>query len=417
MENKALKIAVVSDLHFQPKALVANSNKSSWLTFESGKFENQFWSQLIETIKDENLEADLLICPGDITTHGNQEGLVFAWEKLNELGLLLKAKVLGVATGNHDVQSRPLNIQNEIRDLNHINDLSEALKNLTPKYPLVVQGESPDIAHQRRIHYFGADFIIYDECVDYRLVIFNSCSRHTSSPSDYERGVISDSTVLWLEMALKDMYDPKNKKVNIFLCHHHPIQHDEHRLGSYDFIKGGTRLLDMLNKYGSWIVVHGHKHHAKVSYHNTGSKKSVVFAAGTLSSHKNTLGKEFTNQFYIINTSNGRGTPKGTIETWSWHGNRWAKSKSRKDGVFTGVGFGEVGCIETLAEKIAEYYGDSIMPKAWGDILKEFPILAYFVPKDFEMLQNHLSDLDIDIRFNSQDEFESIEKRTSSNLK
>jgi predicted phosphodiesterase len=417
LKNKPLKIAVVSDLHFQPKSQVGNSNKSSWLTFESEKFENQFWSQLLDTIKEENIEADLLICPGDITTHGNEEGLVFAWKKLNELGTLLNSKVLGVATGNHDVQSRPLSINNEIRDLNHVNDLSEALKNLEPEYPIVVQDESVNIAHQRRVHYFGTDFIIYDESDDYRLVIFNSCSRHTSCPSDYERGVISESTVSWLEKALKEMYNAKNKKINIFLCHHHPIQHDDHNLGSYDFIKGGTRLLDMLNKYGSWIVVHGHKHHAKVSYHNTGSKKSVVFAAGTLSSHKNTLGKDFTNQFYILNidTFNGKGTPKGTIDTWSWHGNRWAKSKSLKDGVFTGVGFGEVGCIESLAENISDFYGESVMPKSWGDILKEFPNLAYFVPKDFEMLQTHLGDLDIDIRFNSQNEFESIEKRTLSN--
>ena len=257
MKNKPLKIAVVSDLHFQPKSEVRNSNKSSWLTFDSGtgKLENKVWTHLLDIIKEEQIKTDLLICPGDITTHGNKEGLIFAWQKLNELGDSLNSMVLGVATGNHDVQSRPLDIKNEIRDLNHVNDLSETLKNLTPEYPIVVQGESIISAHQRRVHYFGTDFLIYDESDDYRLVIFNSCSRHTSSPSDYERGVISESTLSWLENSLKEMHDPKRKKkVNIFLCHHHPIQHDEHNLGSYDFIKGGTRLLDMLNKYGSWVV-------------------------------------------------------------------------------------------------------------------------------------------------------------------
>ena len=135
-----------------------------------------------------------------------------------------------------------------------------------------------------------------------------------------------------------------------------------------------------------------------------------------MSSHKDTLGQDFTNQFYILNidSDSGKGTPKGTIDTWSWHGNCWAKSKRFKDGVFTGVGFGDVGCIESLAENISDFYGESVISKPWEDIMNKFPIIAHFVPKDFEMLRTHLNDLDIDIRFTAQSEFESIEKRTLS---
>ena len=43
-----------------------------------------------------------------------------AWKKLNELGTLLNSKVLEGATGNHDIQSRPLDVNIEIRDLNHV---------------------------------------------------------------------------------------------------------------------------------------------------------------------------------------------------------------------------------------------------------------------------------------------------------
>jgi Icc-related predicted phosphoesterase len=413
MESDILKIAVVSDLHFQPKSLIQDNGKSSWLTIESNTINNNFWDSFTDVIRDDNITADLLLCPGDITTYANKEGLHFAWQKLNELRELLKCEVLAAATGNHDVQSRPKLITNEIRDLNQVNDLTENLKNLVPTYPLVEMNGCEQKAHERRVHYFGTDYIIYDENEDYRLVIFNSCSRHTSKPSDHERGHISKSTLDWLKNSLTKVYDPNDKKISIFVCHHHPIQHDDHNSGSYDFIQGGAKLIEELNNFGSWIIIHGHKHHAKISYHTVGSKKSVVFAAGTLSSHKDTLGVEFANQFYILSIDKNslRGTLSGTVTAWSWMGNKWGVSKSTKDGVYTGVGFGDVGCIETLAESISCEMKELVIPLKWDELVGKFPQLRNFVPKDFQMLEMHLLHLDIDLNYNQQSEFESLERR------
>ncbi|MEH6457188.1 MAG: hypothetical protein V7749_12735 [Cocleimonas sp.] len=413
MSSASLKVAVVSDLHFVSSEKVKDGNSHSWLSFDTnGKFNDGFWSNLLAKIHTEGIHADILICPGDITTHAEPKALEFAWKKLNELAKVLKCDLLVTATGNHDVSSRPAPLKNVIRDLDHNISMVENLKLLEPPYPLVNLIKNDDeLAQKNRIHYFGSDFLIHNESEHYRLVVLNSCGTHSSDPADYERGSISESTLTWLEKSLKTMNCSKNKKLGILVCHHHPILHPDQNLGTYDFMKGGTRLLEMLNNYGNWIVVHGHKHHAKLSYHSVASKKSVVFAAGTLSAHKKTLGDGFANQFYIINTdlTQKRGTPKGTLDVYSWQANCWSLSKRTKDGVFTGVGFGDIGCLEEMAEHIEKQLV-SLTSTPWDDIVELFPKLKHMVPLDFKHLIANLQDLNVDVNFSADHELESLER-------
>lgn len=411
MEDSILRIAVVSDLHFVNKDKVGDTDNHSWLSFtpDNNEFTNGFWKTLLDRIRNDNLKADLLICPGDITTHAEPSALVYAWEKLNELAKALDCKVLATATGNHDVVTRLSDIPNPIRDLNVTHGIVENLKQLQPPYPLVdFNASNSNIAHQDRIHYFGADYLIHDQTDQYRLVVLNSCSVHTSDAKSYERGHITDSTLSWLDQSLKTH---TQKKLGILVCHHHPIQHDEYGSGSYDFINGGTKLMDVLGKNGSWLVIHGHKHHAKLSYHMIGSKKITVFAAGTLSSHKSTLGKNFANQFYIIEADSNKktGTAKGKINAYSWRGTHWALSKSRNDGVFTGIGFGDIGCLEELSETLAKEVVGPIIVK-WEELTEKFPELNYCVPKDLEHLENYLRSYNVDMVLSDEFEILGLEK-------
>ncbi|WP_413488033.1 metallophosphoesterase family protein [Shewanella baltica] len=416
MGGSPLRIAVVSDLHFVNNETVVNGDRASWLVFSDsdGLSKNNFWLSLLDKIERDHIKADLLVCPGDITTHSDVSALNFAWDRLIELAKKLECNVVVTATGNHDVQSRPHNLSgNTIRELNNNNDLFENLKQLKPPYPLV-DFSSPDITtpHLRRIHYFGTDFLLFDSNPEYRLVVFNSCARHTSAPADYERGYLANSTLQWLENAVKEVYDPMNKKPSIFVCHHHPIQHDELGTGSYDFIKGGTKLIEMLNKYGSWIVIHGHKHHAKLAYHTVGSKKTVVFAAGTLSAHKQSLGNNFTNQFYVIdiNKDKLKGTLEGYFNVYSWKGSQWSLTKSTNEGVFTGIGFGDIGCLEELAENIAQEVS-GVQRLEWGAIVKKMPQLKKCLPKDLELLSSYLqNEHNIDISINEQFEYDYLDR-------
>ncbi|MGH1461877.1 MAG: metallophosphoesterase family protein [Neptuniibacter sp.] len=398
-EQKIIRIAVVSDLHF----LQSEEHSSvSWLTFkENGELKDHLWSRLIDKVETDNIKADLLLCPGDITTWANKAGLNKAWESLIELGKSLDVDIVTSATGNHDVSSRKSEIKdNPIRQLDEPDDLIENLKQLSPPYPLVdLKNNDSLIAGQRRVLYFGADYLIFDESENYRLVVFNSCARHTQNPTDYERGRIAESALSWLEDQLKDLHDTKQPKTNIFLCHHHPVLHDELNLGTYDFMHNGTELLSMLGKYGSWMVIHGHKHHARIRYDGkSGIKPIPIFAAGTLAAHKETLGDGFNNQFYIIeiNTDSTVFGLKGQIKAWHWAGNRWNKTKNRSDGIAYDTGFGFQDSLQNIIPQI-----DELVPRAnavaWAKILGDIPELKYMIPSDMEHLKAALEQIDIDM--------------------
>jgi len=411
--SDSLKIAVVSDLHFVNDEKIKDSKYHSWLIFNSdGTLNNKFWSSLIDKIKKDKITADILICPGDITTHGEASALKFAWAKLNELASELKCDILATATGNHDVNSRGIEVSNVIRDLDKDHSLVENLKQLTPPYPLVnYKTKSIEESNLNRIKYFGADYLYSSSNDYYNLVILNSCASHTSDPASYERGYVSNSTHNWLNDSLKNNYHPRNKKLGILVCHHHPILHADHSIGTYDFMKGGHELLHMLNNYGHWIVIHGHKHHAKLSYFADGSKNTVVFSAGTLSHHKEHLGDDFTNQFYIIDIDKTKttGMPKGTLEVYSWKGSHWALSKRKQDGIYTGIGFGENGCLEQLADDISKIV-HSVTGVEWEQVVKKFPELKNRLPKDLEHLEVNLQAYDIDVILNTDGEIIKLEK-------
>lgn len=413
MSSNVLKVAVVSDLHFVHTDHVQNSDNHSWLTFNTdGSLNSSFWENLLAKIRTDNVNADILVCPGDITTNAEPEALKFAWEKLNLLAAELGCKILATATGNHDVTSRLAEIANPIRDLDKDGSLVEHLKLLSPNYPLVNLIESDEEkAHYQRVHYFGSNFLVHDEHDKYRLIVLNSCGSHTSAQADYERGFVSESTRVWLDEYLVNLKSKQNKKLGILVCHHHPILHPDHDLGTYDFMSGGSQLLDMLNEHGNWIIIHGHKHHAKITYHMSGSKKSVVFAAGTLAAHKKSLGTHFANQFYIMNVEldKQKGTPQGTLDVYSWQANSWSLSKRTNDGIYTGVGFGEIGCLEDLADKIAS----SLPPlgkEDWHNIVKQHNCMKYCVPQDLKFLESHLRERHIDIIKSADSEIEFLER-------
>lgn len=72
-DKATIKVAVVSDLHFLQSE---ENNNLSWLVFnKSGDLKYPLWQSLLETIKTEKITADVLLCPGDITTFANQAGL------------------------------------------------------------------------------------------------------------------------------------------------------------------------------------------------------------------------------------------------------------------------------------------------------------------------------------------------------
>lgn len=389
-----LKVAVLSDLHFFSKP--RSDQSPSWLQLDGSQIKNNAnpWASLQELVESQCITADVLLCPGDITTYSEKAPLEFAWKCLNDLRAKLSAKILAVATGNHDVHSRGANVgSNAIRDLNNPSDLFGVLKSLDPIYPVVFcpSLDRSNEARQNRTNYFGNDFVRV-ETDSLRLIVLNSCSIHTTTENDFERGFVS-------EAALKELADQLShcceRKINILLCHHHPMQHEDHRLGSYDFMLHGQLLTDLLSQHGDWIIFHGHKHHAKLSYAQGASSNSpVVFAAASFSAQlTQSLSINSRNQFYVVDISlNGKvGPPLGVIRAWNWHnGYPWKENLNDTAGLPTGCGFGQREHPDKLSEKIAEHIGDKI--KDWDDLKVELQSINHLIPGDLKQVEKCLKE-------------------------
>jgi len=386
VEHK-IRVAVLSDLHFCKARPAGSGSELSHIVIEKLFDKNNGknpWSDLLTLVEDEGLQADFLLCAGDITTHAQHEPIKVAWNALVDLGKEMGATLLGCATGNHDVNSRlPKERGNgggPIHQLDQEQDFFENLKLLKPEYPLHLYSQSfgSSARRQQRTQYFGNDFVIHedDRC---RLVIFNSCARHTNDEADYERGLIAESALEELKEQLNE--SATSGRINIFLCHHHPIVHSHNDGGQYDFIKRGDKLIQQLEENGDWIIIHGHKHDGRIKYAPSGGIAPVVFAASSLGAILSTdqLNK-YRNQFYILNiTLPSKGGSRGTLDVWNWHlGTGWSKSEDPKAGLVDGTGFGERRHPDDLADIVAPHV--KLQAITWRELVTSCPFIKNLTP-------------------------------------
>jgi len=195
-------------------------------------------------IADHSITADYIICCGDLGHRADQQGIRFSWNFLNDLQLRIGAKATFATVGNHDVDSR-------FKDEEP--NPFEFLKGLNPAFPFSAAADFDK--------YWSRNFTV---TVDppYRYLVLNTCSSH-GYEKEYERGLVSPWTLGEIRKVLSAQ---DSFLVNILVAHHHPHRHTELGLGDQDDIKGGDALMQLLSEpqFGKWLVIHGHKHHAKI---------------------------------------------------------------------------------------------------------------------------------------------------------
>jgi hypothetical protein len=185
------------------------------------------------------------------------------------------------------------------------------------------------------------------------------------------------------------------REINVLLCHHHPQQHSELGLGEHDVMKQGQLLLDLLGSadFGRWLIIHGHKHHPKITYAAGSATSPIVFSAGSLCSTLflpvQTVAR---NQFYIIDID-----PKqlpilglaGRIRAWDWAtGSGWLPANERS-GLPHEFGFGFRGDPIVLADQIASLVSSGV-PLVWDEVRTAFPYVDFVLPQDMMRLESRL---------------------------
>jgi predicted phosphodiesterase len=372
-----LKIAVVSDFHaFDASKLEAAPSHLDMSLSSEDPARNPLAALKRLIGGPPRLSADLLLCPGDLGHQAHPEALRFGWQALTSLVPDLGSPRLAATSGNHDVDSRY--VYNKF-------DAKGVLQELVPAYPLLEE--------QLCDRYWSRNFAIIEEG-SYRLVVLNSAAYHGSSTDgthEYVHGRVADATLRRLAAELERS---GVAAVNILLCHHHPQQHDELDRNEYDVMSGGQRLLDLLGsgRFGRWIVVHGHKHHPKLSYAQGSSASAVVLSAGSLCATLfPALQTNARNQFHLIEIPIAEVDSLGlvgVVRSWDWAvGKGWALSGAGA-GLPGICGFGNRTDPALIAAKVQQIYEGGV--KSWEEMQNEEPHLRFLLPADVGILRDEL---------------------------
>lgn len=378
-----LRIAVASDLHAHPGA---NPSPSHLDTTQPEAITNQHpIAALLDLIQKNSLTANVLLSPGDLGDKANPLGTSYAWSALARIAKTLNCDTYIATAGNHDLDSR-------FNDTDF--DPAHILRGLSPEFPL--QDE------QLNDIYWSRDYSIKD-LPSLRIVVLNSSAYHGYTGIEMNHGRISERALKQLE---SDLCKRGPKPVNILLCHHHPHQHSELELGEGDVMKKGQLLLDLLGsgRHGRWLVIHGHKHHPKISYAAGGNLSPVVFAAGSFSAIlKGPLQTVARNQFYLIefdvNKCNKRALV-GTVKAWDWSaGIGWIEAASMNSGLPARFGFGVRTDPSAIAKRVSDAICRSEGILTWDAICTKIPDSLFLLPQDLSEM-THILEADYSLVVN-----------------
>lgn len=370
--EKKIKIGVISDLHceyspdYSSQDTILFSN-----TLRNGNRKNQV-QELLEYINKEGLCCDYLLCPGDITNKMDIQGLISGLSYLKEIQTALNAKQLICTPGNHDLDYHRLKtfLFAKANDpLKHLDSEHYPLSDKTLSKMLLDDG-----------------FCMYkDDTI--AILCINSVANFTDLQSA-DRINIPETTLIKIEKELNNI--PGTISARIALTHHHPSLYtdlDFRMYGEGDFIENGDQLIELIEKYKFGMLVHGHKHKARLTI----TDNVTLFCAGGFSALQNLQIGDDENTFHIIEIDSGY-PMKGIVKTWSYSRSAgWKKPSLRFPHV---TGFGLTKSPSDWAKEVGSFcqekYNSETQIIPYSDIVKLFPDIIYLHYKEIDDFHKEL---------------------------
>lgn len=422
MPLSTFRIAVVADIHAHALEMdkAGKERIPSWVSEKTATAPTRQnpLTDLLELAKADKLKVDVFLCAGDLADKADDAALNYAWQALQTISSQMGAKLIVGTVGNHDLHSRspataaaaaavpiiPVAVGAKTGIVTTSPIPSARVKELKPPYP--VQDES-------EFRRYWAEHIALVEEGPCRIVTINSCASHgyifEDSP-EYIRGRFDNATERKLTDALASL---KPVPINIALVHHHPLTITEANFTDESTMIRGDSLLRLLGtgNFGSWMVVHGHRHIPFFLLGPGDSDRPFIFSAGSIGIIHDTLyyPTRPPNQFYIIEFDISDDPQRtglfGRILAWNWiHGVGW-KHALDSDSIPWGAGFGNRTPVQEIAKKIFAALkkaqngkgAEEICILTEDNLSTECPDLKYLMPSEREKLRHVLETMAVSV--------------------
>ncbi len=366
-----LTLLVISDIHCHTKK-EADGKADSFFKADDMRFpSNQNPVQsLLDLIDKDDIRADLILCPGDISHKTSIIGFSHAFSLLNyELRSAVNASHTYCALGNHDVCSRGSD-----------SDPFHQAKNIHLSYP-VKEKNVRDMYWSR-----GFYIVNYKDVADI-LVINTAWDHYTNQKA--KSGTFDSGRIEILQENLSQLVQ---SGIRIALLHHHPVLHSFANLSSKDVIPNGDQLMKVLSSHGFELIIHGHRHQPKMRRTNDFGIQQHVLSAGSFSAHLQELHTRTRHVFHLIKIEKHEDTNKikGLIKTWEFgFGNGW-KPTSINSSEFPHLqNFGE-SPPDDLAQRIIKKINDGQDYLDREILIREFPEIDNLLPDEIRVLEKEL---------------------------
>lgn len=376
MSKRLVRVAFLSDLHAYHPTPGNGRGGESFLPANPGVSDPDPFGDLDRLIEREKLKVDLVMCGGDICDKADLRGFQYAWNRLNSLKANLSAAELVATCGNHDLNSRRVDVPEDP-------DPKGALQSVLPRFPF-----ADEILTDR---FWSRNFALIEPLQGVRVVVLNTSAYHGGAEQEIHHGRVSERTITAINNELKDL---ESADLNILLCHHHvrPLKGLWANAPDSEFMKKGGDLLNRLSQCTAspWLILHGHRHVPNLEH--TLDPASVVLGASSFSAQ---MQGRF-NQFHILDLEvdpTGDAPLKGAIETWSWNiTGGWQRRPINNDdeGFPPFCGFGSTLQPRAMAAKIEGVIGTSPGYVEWIEVLETVPEMKFTTPAHFRQVEHLL---------------------------
>lgn len=374
-----VSLFVLSDLHatdarfgrtLRRSAPRSTAGKPSWLDY-SDRLDDQRdpLRSLLTLIRTHGIHADYLVLPGDICDKANGAALVHAWRELELVRAELGASLTIATAGNHDLDSRYRANPYDPR---------EALLQLLPDFPLT------DSNARAEFWAYGVTELTLSST---RFVVVNSCAQHGGAAQEIDHGRFAPVALARLRTILER---PSAAEFHVLLCHHHPHPLPLGNAGQDDRMIDGEVLLDALDETGvDWLLIHGHRHMARLLYAGGSAGSPAVLAAGSASVRLDpALAAVTRNQAHLLRLTTTTGSClRGTVDTWNYNPSVGWEGAGDDGGLPRRCGFGYRGSLPDLAERVESAVRANGGPLPWEQVITTCPDVEYLTPRDFARMR------------------------------